>query len=95
MRSVCFRSRNCGDSIIARVLKTTPIQLPCTLARRAGTHGCVLIKSVLCKEVLARAISLSAIRMCPLFGVSAIREFFKYGMYGEKQLVHSVLSVIR
>ena len=38
MRSVCFRSRNCdgSDTIIARarVLKTTPIQLP-----RARTQG--------------------------------------------------------
>ena len=42
--------------------------------------------SVRCKEVLACAIelvSLSAIRRCPLFGVSAIREFLKYGMYGK------------
>ena len=28
-------------------------------------------------------VSLSAIRRCPLFGVSAIREFLKYGMYGK------------
>ena len=33
--------------------------------------------------MLACAISLSAIRRCPLFGVSAIREFLKYGMYGK------------
>ena len=29
-------------------------------------------------------VSLSAIRRCPLFRVSAIREFLKYGMYGKK-----------
>ena len=28
-------------------------------------------------------VSLSAIRRCPLFGVSAIRGFLKYGMYGK------------
>ena len=33
--------------------------------------------------MLACAISLSAIRRCPLFGVSAIREFLKYCMYGK------------
>ena len=34
--------------------------------------------------MLAGAIELvSAIRRCPLFGVSAIREFLKYGMYGK------------
>ena len=31
-------------------------------------------------------VSLSAIRRCPLFGVSAIREFLKYGMYGKSIL---------
>ena len=33
--------------------------------------------------MLACVISLSAIRRCPLFGMSAIREFLKYGMYGK------------
>ena len=28
-------------------------------------------------------VNLSAIRRCPIFGVSAIRELLKYGMYGE------------
>ena len=68
------------------MLKTTPIQLPRTLARRAGARGCALIRVSAVKEVLACAIelvSLSAIRRCPLFGVSAIREFLKYGMYGK------------
>ena len=39
-------------------------------------------------------VSLSAIRRCPLFGVFAIREFLKYGMYG-KSSWYIVLSVIR
>ena len=44
------------------------------------------------ETMLAFAIelNLSAIRRCPLFGVSAIREFLKYSSYiWKKQLVHS------
>ena len=31
-----------------------------------------------------KLVSLSVIRRYPLFGVSAIREFLKYSMYGKK-----------
>ena len=79
------------------MLKTTPLQLLRTLVRRAGARGCVLIRVSTVKVLVCATelVNLSAIRRCPLFGVSAIREFLKYGMYGKKQLVHSVLSVIR
>ena len=47
---------------------------------------CALV-SVHYKEVLADAVvpeKLSAIRRCPLFGVSAIRRVLKYGIYGKR-----------